>query len=694
MRGGWTSESVRVAGTTAAAVVAGAVFAVDALLPIHAAVSVLYVLAPTLGSVGRGERAVLGWTAACAGLAMLSFLLTHLPDPDASSTLRLMFALLALGLTAALLLQRQRLNAARCAVEEAEAALRRFTDTVPQFLFRTDAQDRVVWINGWFETFTGRDPARAVADQTWSEVLHPQDLARLRARLASRRPDEDLPRLMLRVRRRDGVWRWMAFDRHPERDPDTGELIGWHGAAMDVHAETEAREEISRLNAELETLVRDREAALSLAEGRYGALLEDLNVAHVELDWTEPVRIVEAAMADGWRDYDAWAGAHPELVDRCIAGVRTVSVNEAVARMLGYEDLAELVAKPTRDNSAEPRRVFERQLRAFFERRTHFKGDSTLLARDGTRVPTLFGANLMPDGVRTITTFFDLTEQQAAQARVLEAQDELARANRAVTLGALSASIAHELNQPILGMTVDVQTVRRWLGRTPPAVAEALRVVDRLEANAARVAGIVRRTRDQLGKELREPEAIDLGALLDETARLLARDLEVRGAALETVCTLDAPKVLGDRIELQQVFVNLIVNAAEAIHASGVGGRIVARVAAAGDGMLEIAVEDDGPGIAPELRERLFETFVTTKQGGMGLGLRICRTLAQSAGGDIAAGVSPQGGARFVVRLPAAEDAAAAPCAAATEAGARRAAELARGVRLSWGPARADPPGR
>lgn len=657
MRAGWTLESLRVAGTSAAAGVAGLVFAADALLPIHAAVSVLYVLAPTLGSVGRGERAVLGWTAASAGLAILSFLLTHLPDPDASSTLRLMFALMALGLTAALLLQRQRLNAARCAVEEAEAALRRFTDTVPQFLFRTDADNRVVWINGWFETFTGRDPARVVAERTWTEVLHPEDLARLQTRLATRRPEDDLPRLMLRVRRRDGAWRWMAFDRHPERDPHTGDLIGWHGAAMDVHDETEAREEISRLNAELAQLVKDREAALSLAEARYGALLQDLNVAHVELDWTEAVRIVEAAMARGWTDYDAWAQAHPELVERCIAGVRTVSVNDAVAQMLGYEDAAELVAKPSRDNSAEPRRVFERQLRAFFERQRHFKGDSTLLARDGTRVPTLFGANLMPDGVRTITTFFDLTEQHAAQARVLEAQDELARANRAVTLGALSASIAHELNQPILGMTVDVQTVRRWLGQEPPAVEDALRAVDRLGANAARVSAIVRRTREQLGKAQREPDTVDLRLLLEETARLLARDLELRGASLETDCELDAPRVLGDRIELQQVFVNLIVNAAEAIHAAGVGGRIAARIAAGDEGMLEIAVEDDGPGIAPDLHERLFESFVTTKQGGMGLGLRICRTLAQSAGGDIAAGVSPEGGARFVVRLPAAEDA-------------------------------------
>ncbi|MEC9433165.1 MAG: ATP-binding protein [Pseudomonadota bacterium] len=656
MRAGWTTESLRVAGTTAAAVVAGLVFATDALLPIHAAVSVLYVLAPTLGSVGRGEGAVLGWTAASAGLAILSFLLTHLPDPDASSTLRLMFALLALGLTAALLLQRQRLNAARCAVEEAEAALRRFTDTVPQFLFRTDADNRVIWINGWFETFTGRDPARTVAERTWTDVLHPEDLARLETRLATRRPEEDLPRLMLRVRRRDGAWRWMAFDRHPERDPDTGEVTGWHGAAMDVHDETEAREEISRLNAELAQLVRDREAALSLAEARYGALLQDLNVAHVELDWTEPVRIVEAAMARGWTDYDAWAEAHPELVERCIAGVRTVSVNDAVAQMLGYEDAAELVAKPSRDNSAEPRRVFERQLRAFFEGRRHFKGDSTLLARDGTRVPTLFGANLMPDGVRTITTFFDLTEQHAAQARVLEAQDELARANRAVTLGALSASIAHELNQPILGMTVDVQTVRRWLGQEPPAVEDALRAVDRLGANAARVSGIVRRTRDQLGKGRREPDAVDLGELLDETARLLARDLDLRGAVLETACALDHPRVLADRIELQQVFVNLIVNAAEAIHAAGVGGRIAARVVGGEDGMIEIIVDDDGPGIAPDLRERLFETFVTTKDGGMGLGLRICRTLVQSAGGDITAGISPAGGAQFVVRLPAAED--------------------------------------
>ena len=299
-----------------------------------------------------------------------------------------------------------------------------------------------------------------------------------------------------------------------------------------------------------------------------------------------------------------------------------------------------------------PSRVFLRQLRAFFEGRTHFKGESTLLARDGTKVPTLFGANLMPDGVRTITTFFDLTEQHAAQARVLEAQDELARANRAVTLGALSASLAHELNQPILGLTVDVQTVRRWLGHEPPMIEDAQRAVDRLAANAARVAGIVRRTREQLAKERRELAPVNLLDLLEETRRLLSRDLETRGCQLEIGTTIEAPQALVDRIEIQQVFVNLIVNAAEAIQISGTGGRIEIRIESGEEGMINIFVEDDGPGIAADLSDRLFETFVTNKTGGMGLGLRICRTLAQAAGGNVVAIQSGASGACFLVQLP------------------------------------------
>lgn len=258
-----------------------------------------------------------------------------------------------------------------------------------------------------------------------------------------------------------------------------------------------------------------------------------------------------------------------------------------------------------------------------------------------------------------IVSYLDLTKQARIEELRAAAQDELARANRIATVGAFSASIAHELNQPIASMVIDAQTGLRWLQREQPDAQAAERALGRLSRTAQRVAGIVKRTRDNIVASSRQAESIDLNGLLIETAELLDRDMQRAGVTLTLSCEPSLPIIQGDPIELQQVLVNLASNAADATQEGGGERRVevsIRRLAA------DICVEvtDSGPGIAEENLSRLFDPFFTTKASGIGMGLQICRTAVEAHGGKIFAGNRIEGGAIFSFTLPIAPQVEAA----------------------------------
>ncbi|AHE53271.1 sensor histidine kinase [Sphingomonas sanxanigenens] len=412
-----------------------------------------------------------------------------------------------------------------------------------------------------------------------------------------------------------------------------------------------SRAELLDFNATLEHRVEERTADLLRTEARYASLFEVSSITFAEQDPGEAIAIVADLKRQGVTDLAVHFAKHPALLDRCVAAFRTVRVNSACARMLGYDSVEELVAVPTASLSDDIASVVLRQLEMVFYGRAHIEGRTVLNARDGRCVPIFYTVNRLPDE-RQLSSHLDLTGQERIEEMRLAAQDELARANRVATVGAFSASIAHELNQPITSMVMDAQTGLRWLRRAEPDPDAAIRILERLARTAQRMAAIVERTRDSVANGgNRRAVPVDLGALAADTRDLLERDARRRDAVIVLACDAELPAVSADPVVLQQVLVNLLTNAMDAM-LDTVGERVATLSIAMVDGRVEVSVADRGTGIAEADMDRLFQPFFTTKPDGVGMGLQICRSLIEGYGGTLTASNRPEGGALFTFALP------------------------------------------
>nr|WP_255568627.1 ATP-binding protein [Neoroseomonas alba] len=255
----------------------------------------------------------------------------------------------------------------------------------------------------------------------------------------------------------------------------------------------------------------------------------------------------------------------------------------------------------------------------------------------------------------------DIAERRQAQDALLLAQAELAHAARAATLGELSASIAHEVNQPLMAVVTSGEAGLRWLRRDPPDLGEVDQSISRIVAEGRRAGQIVARIRSFVKKAPVQRDLLDAATFVEEAVLLVERELSAAQVALDVDVAPGLPMVLGDRIQLQQVLVNLMVNAGQAMAAQDRPRRL--RVSGTRDeaGGIVLSVTDTGPGIAAEDLPRLFEPFFTTRQQGMGMGLAICRTTAEAHGGHLTVESRPGEGTAFRLWLPAATEEIAAP---------------------------------
>lgn len=649
-----------------ASALAAVIFFIDLKSDLNAAVAVLYPGVIVLGTTSARQRAVFRWTGITLVLATTSFLIVHGGGSDIESVLRFVFAIIAITLTAGLLLNRHKLNQARQDLEDSERRLHNFADAVPLLLFRSDPEGNASYVNRHITAMTGIPVSAIIGNDSWLDLMHPEDAEMFRTRRSEAKVTGKAMRLRLRIRDQKGNYRWTILDRRPMHGDD-GEIVEWYGFALDVHEDVQARDEIERLNNELESRVALRSEELQRSQHRFQTLFQDLNYAFAEMDISGAKRLLDQARAEGATDFRQLVRDRPDLIRDCIASIRTVAVNDAMIHLMGYKSQQELVEKPPAANASDAERVLTLQLEAIFEGRSHFSGTTTLVGKDNLQVPVAFGCNYLNDWTRVLSTHIDLSDQHAAHERMLSAQADLARVNRAVTIGALSASLAHELNQPILALSLDLQSAQRWLKSDPPHVQRALAALERLSANADRMTGIMQRTRAQLTRDQRETSNVDLLRLTADTRVLIDRELASRGIRLHVECDPEKTLVHADRVELQQVLMNLIMNAAEAI--AGVPGRrqgnVTVRISADGPDRIATEIADDGPGIPETHLPVLFDMLFTTKPGGIGMGLQICRTLIDGFGGTIEARNGETGGAVFRFSLPVAEEISAAPTRAA-----------------------------
>jgi two-component system sensor kinase FixL len=220
-------------------------------------------------------------------------------------------------------------------------------------------------------------------------------------------------------------------------------------------------------------------------------------------------------------------------------------------------------------------------------------------------------------------------------------------------MGALAASLAHELNQPLTGILSNAQAARRFLQVVPPDLAELHAILNDIVEDDKRAGEVIERLRELLRKGDFHALPLDLNGLVRDVARLLNSDALIRNAQIQLVFTGRPPTVIGDRIQLQQVMLNLLVNAMDAMAECTQERRVVTvETATSDDGFGRVCVRDAGVGIVPGMLDRIFEPFYTTKPQGMGMGLSISRSIVDAHGGRIWALNNPDGGSTFGFTVP------------------------------------------
>ena len=296
--------------------------------------------------------------------------------------------------------------------------------------------------------------------------------------------------------------------------------------------------------------------------------------------------------------------------------------------------------------------------------RTDFEIDYRTVHPDGTIKyihaighPVL---NASSDLVEYRGTAIDMTERKQAEEARLDAQQQLAHANRVTTMGQLTASIAHEINQPIAATVTNAQAALRWLDARPPNLEATRQAVARIVKNGIRAGDVIGRIRALINKVPTRADRLDINDAIIEVVALIRSELYSNGVSLQTRFAQGLPLIQGDRVQLQQVILNLIVNAIEAMSGPGEGAREL-RISTelhASNGAL-VAVRDSGPGLDPASLEHLFDAFYTTKPDGMGMGLSICRSIIEAHSGRIWACANAPRGALFQFTVPAHPDTAA-----------------------------------
>ena len=268
-----------------------------------------------------------------------------------------------------------------------------------------------------------------------------------------------------------------------------------------------------------------------------------------------------------------------------------------------------------------------------------------------TRAVPLF----TPEGklARWYATNTDIEDHKSAEEALLQTQNELAHLSRSLTMGELTASIAHELNQPLAAVVGYGSACGEWLSANPPNVEEAKIAADKVVQDGTRAGLVIRRIRALFQKTPAAKQPIQMNELIHEMQEFVRSEARQRKIAVEIQLADTLPLVVGDRVQLQQVILNLMMNGIEALRDTpNSNKRLVVRTSQSGSGDIIVQVEDNGPGLTPGVENRIFEPFFTTKPQGLGMGLAISRSIVESHGGKLIAVPQASDGAIFQMNLP------------------------------------------
>jgi len=466
--------------------------------------------------------------------------------------------------------------------------------------------------NQWQE-YTGLSVAKTDLEG-WRRVVHPEDTdlyaQKFRAAAAARKPFDN----ELRLRRAaDGKYRWFLVRISPLCD-ERGNIVKWHGVMTDIQDRKRAEEATRRSEKELRDVLEQVPGMVFavVEDGRYG------RYSYVSTQWYDYTGLSEAETING-----GWQNAiHSEDIEQHMK-----KYNIAVAEGHPFESEVRL------------RRAADGQYRWFLIRVTPLRDEA------GNVVKWYGFISDIEDRKRA--------EQERERLRKLEA--ELAHMNRVSIMGELTASIAHEVNQPLTVVVSNANACARMLSTASPDLDEVRLAVGDIADYGRRASEVLARIRGQLKKSTSAKSSLNIGDVIVEVLPLLRGELEKRRTKLDTDLQSDLPLVSGDRIELQQVLINLLMNGIESMTSIMDRPRVLtvqSRVVESGE--VEVAVRDCGVGISVNQMKSLFDPFFTTKPGGMGMGLAISRSIIEAHGGKLWASSNANCGATFQFTLPAA----------------------------------------
>jgi PAS domain S-box-containing protein len=387
---------------------------------------------------------------------------------------------------------------------------------------------------------------------------------------------------------------------------------------------------------------------------------ELVEVVSTQMDVTERVR-AEQALRES-------AAKIRRLVDSNIIGIffsglegRVLETNDAFLHLVGH-DRDDLVSGRVRWTDLTPPEWRERDRRALAELTSNTTAqpyEKEFFRKDGSRVPVLVGGALFEKGGNEGVAFvLDLTERKRAEeslreseSHLAQAQLELAHANRVVTMGQLTSSIAHEVNQPITAAITYALAARRWLSAEPPNFHEVDEALSLIAKEGNRAGEVIARIRALIKKAPTRKDAVAINDAILEIIALSRTEAANNSVSVRTQLAEGLPRVQGDRVQLQQVLLNLIINAIEAMRDVGEKERELLIITRHGPDGVSVEVRDSGPGFAPADIDRVFEAFHSTKPSGLGLGLSICRSIIEAHNGRLWASANQPRGASFQFAL-------------------------------------------
>jgi PAS domain S-box-containing protein len=492
--------------------------------------------------------------------------------------------------------------------DSSESRLRLIIDAIPTAVWGALADGSNAFINQRWLEYTGM-PAEQAAGSGWQAVFHPDDIGkhmeRWHASLATGGPFESEARLRGTA---DGKYRWFLIRGAPLRD-EAGNIVQWYGTAIDV-------EDLKRA-----------EQALRRSEG----FLADAQMMSHTGSWA----------------YD--------VASRCM-----IHSSVEYRRLFGFDpamsipDPGEWVRRIHPDDRERAIDVMDQTVRQGMDYEVDFRimhPDGTIKYVHGTAHPVLGPSG---DLIEIVGSAIDVSERKLAEEERLNAQNKLAQANRVTTMGQLAASIAHEVNQPITGVIANARAALNFLGARPLDLSRVRRTLEEIVKDGNRAGEIIARIRALVRKVPSQKDRLDINEVIAEVIALTRSEIVRNSISLKMDLAKELRPIHGERTDLQQVLLNLIVNAVEALSSeSSTLRELLIATAEDGSNGVRVTVSDRGPGVAQEATERLFNAFYTTKPGGMGMGLAICRSIIEAHGGRIWAMPNTPRGAIFQFHVPA-----------------------------------------